>query len=98
HTRFSRDWSSDVCSSDLGPAAWCRLPDGGELFPAPGGRAASEAPAFPERLVARRICRLPGLGAPARGSGRGADGSVPSLVEEPTRSPLFLCLPPSSSG
>src|SRR5690606_41025821 len=20
HTRFSRDWSSDVCSSDLGPA------------------------------------------------------------------------------
>src|SRR5690606_40375310 len=21
HTRFSRDWSSDVCSSDLGPAA-----------------------------------------------------------------------------
>src|SRR5690606_39678907 len=22
HTRFSRDWSSDVCSSDLSPAAW----------------------------------------------------------------------------
>src|SRR5690606_40358823 len=21
HTRFSRDWSSDVCSSDLGPGA-----------------------------------------------------------------------------
>src|SRR5690606_39952105 len=21
HTRFSRDWSSDVCSSDLGPTA-----------------------------------------------------------------------------
>src|SRR5690606_41199391 len=31
HTRFSRDWSSDVCSSDLGgrgspPAGFARLP------------------------------------------------------------------------
>src|SRR5690606_39633938 len=26
HTRFSRDWSSDVCSSDLGlPAVWFTL-------------------------------------------------------------------------
>src|SRR5690606_27439575 len=27
HTRFSRDWSSDVCSSDLTPSIWlrCRL-------------------------------------------------------------------------
>src|SRR5690606_39827078 len=23
HTRFSRDWSSDVCSSDLSPSSWC---------------------------------------------------------------------------
>src|SRR5690606_27322953 len=25
HTRFSRDWSSDVCSSDLGPGAFLTL-------------------------------------------------------------------------
>src|SRR5690606_40485607 len=24
HTRFSRDWSSDVCSSDLRPEPWTR--------------------------------------------------------------------------
>src|SRR5690606_40024551 len=29
HTRFSRDWSSDVCSSDLGDVA--RLVDGGTV-------------------------------------------------------------------
>src|SRR5690606_40522985 len=25
HTRFSRDWSSDVCSSDLSPEQWERI-------------------------------------------------------------------------
>src|SRR5690606_40218457 len=25
HTRFSRDWSSDVCSSDLGSGTWKHL-------------------------------------------------------------------------
>src|SRR5690606_39546993 len=27
HTRFSRDWSSDVCSSDLSAVAWCQVGD-----------------------------------------------------------------------
>src|SRR5699024_11755563 len=27
HTRSKRDWSSDVCSSDLGAAAWKLSPD-----------------------------------------------------------------------
>src|SRR5439155_8800095 len=27
HTRWPRDWSSDVCSSDLGGSAHARLPD-----------------------------------------------------------------------
>src|SRR5690606_40464718 len=27
HTRSSRDWSSDVCSSDLSPARWVVDPD-----------------------------------------------------------------------
>src|SRR6266511_5414145 len=26
HTRFSRDWSSDVCSSDLGHTGWYETP------------------------------------------------------------------------
>src|SRR5207302_6023119 len=26
HTRFSRDWSSDVCSSDLAPAQFAKEP------------------------------------------------------------------------
>src|SRR5690606_40870413 len=30
HTRFSRDWSSDVCSSDLGDAAHVHPPTGGQ--------------------------------------------------------------------
>src|SRR5690606_40669507 len=29
HTRFSRDWSSDVCSSDLTPAFTSRMPSFG---------------------------------------------------------------------
>src|SRR5699024_12073663 len=35
HTRSKRDWSSDVCSSDLSP---CAGPDGGDRagLPAPG--------------------------------------------------------------
>src|SRR5207302_3319484 len=34
HTRFSRDWSSDVCSSDLQPAIW--MGDYGYVSLAPG--------------------------------------------------------------
>src|SRR5436309_2348590 len=45
HTRFSRDWSSDVCSSDLGvaraPAAVAR----GQVKPPAVHRTANEAPA-----------------------------------------------------
>src|SRR5690606_40533617 len=41
HTRFSRDWSSDVCSSDLGVGQAPLFPDGLEQ---PGtGPAADEA-------------------------------------------------------
>src|SRR5207247_5816672 len=39
HTRSTRDWSSDVCSSDLSgiisPEKWGNLP-GGEVFTTPG--------------------------------------------------------------
>src|SRR5690606_40922027 len=37
HTRFSRDWSSDVCSSDLGSAARAIVPRGPftEMVPLP---------------------------------------------------------------
>src|SRR5690606_40925424 len=32
HTRFSRDWSSDVCSSDLGGMPGTPLPEGARLW------------------------------------------------------------------
>src|SRR5690606_39687924 len=35
HTRFSRDWSSDVCSSDLGPAGGGGLDRRGPAGPQP---------------------------------------------------------------
>src|SRR5690606_40878271 len=38
HTRFSRDWSSDVCSSDLQLGARDRLVHAGALPGAGGGR------------------------------------------------------------
>src|SRR6266403_3525210 len=40
HTRSLRDWSSDVCSSDLRLAALCNVGDNHDL------RAARHAPAF----------------------------------------------------
>src|SRR5207245_4803157 len=49
HTRCYRDWSSDVCSSDLVPVnAVTTCP------PAP--KAASIAPLTPSRSVTNRVC------------------------------------------
>src|SRR5690606_2636061 len=47
HTRFSRDWSSDVCSSDLSLEAlgYWPLPAEAEPAPAPAGEAAAAGPA-----------------------------------------------------
>src|SRR5438874_12124810 len=62
HTRSLRDWSSDVCSSDLGSAPALRRPAGGGaaagaadraaagLRPPPGRRARSE-----ERRVGKSV-------------------------------------------
>src|SRR5690606_40277225 len=48
HTRFSRDWSSDVCSSDLSPATALAS----KVLPVPGGPT-SKTPfgAVPPSLV-----------------------------------------------
>src|SRR5690606_40774399 len=53
HTRFSRDWSSDVCSSDLQPAASTasnrsttdtrRCPDNGPAAPPPPARSTTRS-------------------------------------------------------
>src|SRR5699024_11406771 len=49
HTRSKRDWSSDVCSSDL--TCWC----------APGrSRAAWGSPRIPRRCSTERSCRCCG--------------------------------------
>src|SRR5690606_40101502 len=42
HTTFSRDWSSDVCSSDLLRALQRRLPSGAPLLLEPSGRPAAD--------------------------------------------------------
>src|SRR5690606_40077004 len=47
HTRFSRDWSSDVCSSDLGPPGADHPP------PAPRGDPGSRAGGPGHRLRGR---------------------------------------------
>src|SRR5688572_31568025 len=49
HTRFDCDWSSDVCSSDLGPAR----PDRG-WRPEPAAERAAHAPASVKSGIAAR--------------------------------------------
>src|SRR3712207_7209873 len=67
HTRYWRDWSSDVCSSDLGGGA-----AGGRGLHAAGQRGPRER--VPARGPARGGAALPGRrgrrAAPARAGGR----------------------------
>src|SRR5690606_39441043 len=64
HTRFSRDWSSDVCSSDLRwPARVARWPPG--RGGAPGRRPHRSTPPARRRSEERRVgkeCRPRGAG------------------------------------
>src|SRR5690606_39583089 len=63
HTRFSRDWSSDVCSSDLGRTAADPDPPAFQLDWRPPERGASIAPA---EAGARFGLRPPGSVDPFR--------------------------------
>src|SRR5690606_40839990 len=67
HTRFSRDWSSDVCSSDLPtgiPTAWAEAADRATRPPArsaacdkeEGAAAAARFPVDPAQ-IGRASCR-----------------------------------------
>src|SRR5690606_4990141 len=85
HTRFSRDWSSDVCSSDLGQDG--RIALGGVLVPGAGRLHAdpdeglhlglgycrgAAAAVFPEHAGRPRQARVPaGRGDPLRRRARG---------------------------
>src|SRR2546429_6803993 len=53
HTRCSRDWSSDVCSSDLAllKEIWKHLPEGAPYFPE------DQVTDQPERFLASEIIR-----------------------------------------
>src|SRR5690606_39669202 len=57
HTIFSRDWSSDVCSADLGRAR--------RGWPDPARRGAFSGTPRPRRLA--RLARLAAAAAPAAG-------------------------------
>src|SRR3712207_5689586 len=65
HTRYWRDWSSDVCSSDLGDAVRARPPAPGQRGRHPGGqRAAGAAQRGTRRPDRRRPGRPPPLTVP----------------------------------
>src|SRR5690606_40065580 len=54
HTRFSRDWSSDVCSSDLLPVAVAPTPAARPQSAAPSPRPVA-APSAPSRSSAPAV-------------------------------------------
>src|SRR5690606_38557049 len=65
HTRFSRDWSSDVCSSDLPPTS---LLDSTSRFPARRGRTVAVMPAYNAAATIRQtVADIP-------------DGSVDEII------------------
>src|SRR5690606_40512048 len=57
HTRFSRDWSSDVCSSDLADRALAREREDRELVaqPAHGAHAGARCPRGGEAVFERAV-------------------------------------------
>src|SRR5690606_9230807 len=64
HTRFSRDWSSDVCSSDLAAPGWSQRGTGGG-WAAPRGARGGPAWGLERGRVGRPLARglLPGGGS-----------------------------------
>src|SRR5207248_7743800 len=63
HTRSYGDWSSDVCSSDLAPAAWDPVD--------PGLRESQRRVRPPARLLRRGTGRVGGVEAATGSPGRG---------------------------
>src|SRR5690606_35427905 len=95
HTRFSRDWSSDVCSSDLGAnstralAAMAAICVGWAVWPADAvSDTAGPAAGWEEPGTAGRwssVCVLGGGGATKRACslvcGANPEGSTPEFVQ-----------------
>src|SRR5690606_40001798 len=68
HTRFSRDWSSDVCSSDLHGAGDARRRGAGRA--SPGGAGAGRA----RRLLQAHLARNPDVvGVAVKTNGKGPE-------------------------
>src|SRR5690606_40226803 len=80
HTRFSRDWSSDVCSSDLPsrPSSGAAGPSGTWLLVHPGAGEPGE-PGGPEHGAVREA--LEASGAKTVSVGVPADADRASLAE-----------------
>src|SRR5690606_40343500 len=79
HTRFSRDWSSDVCSSDLD------LPGVPGDLPGAAGAAWGDGEGEPGRPQSEGTTdvvpgRLDGAGAPGQGHGAHPAAPLPAAV------------------
>src|SRR2546429_2343892 len=77
HTRCSRDWSSDVCSSDLcrgNTAPWGRLSASGAASLCANGRSEEHTSELQSRL--HLVCRLLLEKKKAEAKGPGPGGSV----------------------
>src|SRR5690606_40366002 len=77
HTRFSRDWSSDVCSSDLAPPS-----EGDVLATVVGGTVEGRPLTMEEQIAVVTVLFLAGLDTT-----RGALGNIAAqLAQRPERS------------
>src|SRR5690625_7409361 len=77
HTRWPRDWSSDVCSSDL---TYGQAPSYGQVSPAPSYGAPSPSPGYGQAPAS------PAPWSPAQGSpGMGRTASTGRAAETPQK-------------
>src|SRR2546428_10527900 len=82
HTRSDRDWSSDVCSSDLRPAARPQVDRPAHRWLAP------RPPRVPEALIARGGAEIrPQVGALRLGAARRLEQAPEAAVHHVPRGP-----------
>src|SRR5690606_40268962 len=87
HTRFSRDWSSDVCSSDLGERRNVLQSVSSSFAQSLSARSTLQAGTEAVREIGRASCRErvhQGVGVPAIRDGYPISTGAPGLVADNT--------------